>query len=99
MAQTVKNLPAMQEMQVQALGWRDPLEKGMATHSSILSWRTPWTEGPGGSYSPWGRIIRHDRVTDTLMLYNISSSLVITSGKGEGQLNVSLFLVALSVPR
>ena len=43
----VKNLPAMQEIQVLSLGWEDPLEKGMATHSSILAWRTPWTEEPG----------------------------------------------------
>ena len=48
MAQTVKNLPAMQETQVLALGWEDPLEKGMATHSSILAWEIPWTEEPGG---------------------------------------------------
>ena len=52
MAQTVKNLPAMQETRVRALGWEDPLEKGMATYSSILAWRTPWTEEPGGLYSP-----------------------------------------------
>ena len=44
MAQTVKNQPAMQETQVQSLGWEDPLEKGMAIHSSILAWRIPWTE-------------------------------------------------------
>ena len=43
----VKNLPAMQETQVQSLGWEDPLEKGMATHSSILAWRIPGTEEPG----------------------------------------------------
>ena len=46
-AQTVKNLPAMQETQVHLLGWADFLEKGMATHSSILAWRIPWTEEPG----------------------------------------------------
>ena len=45
---TVKNLPAMQETWVQSLGQEDPLEKGMATHSSILAWRIPWTEEPGG---------------------------------------------------
>ena len=44
----VKNLPAKQEMQVQSLGWEDPLEKEMATHSSILAWEIPWTERPGG---------------------------------------------------
>ena len=47
----VKNLPAMQETQVQALGQEDPLEKGMATHSSILAWRIPWTEEPGMLWS------------------------------------------------
>ena len=46
-AQTVKNLPTMQKTQVWSLGWEDPLEKGMATHSSILAWRIPWTEKPG----------------------------------------------------
>ena len=44
----VKNLPAVQETWVQSLGWDDPLEEGMATHSSMLAWRIPWTEGPGG---------------------------------------------------
>ena len=44
MAQMVKNLPAMQETWVQSLGWKDTLEKGMATHSSIIAWRIPWTE-------------------------------------------------------
>ena len=47
MAQTVKNLPAMWETQVQSLGLEDPLEKGIATHSSILAWEIPWTEEPG----------------------------------------------------
>ena len=47
----VKNLPAMQEIQVRFLGWENPLEKEMATHSSILTWRTPWTEEPGGLQS------------------------------------------------
>ena len=53
MAQTVKSLPAKQETQVQSLGWEKPLEKEMATHSSMLAWKIPWTEEPG-SYSPWG---------------------------------------------
>ena len=47
-AQMVKNLPAMQETRVRSLGQEDSLEKGMATHSSILAWRIPWTEEPGG---------------------------------------------------
>ena len=48
MAQTGKNLPEMQEIRVQSLGWEDPLEEGMVTYSSILVWRIPWTEEPGG---------------------------------------------------
>ena len=48
MIQIVKNLPAMQETQVRSLGREDPLEKGMAIHSSLLAWRIPWTEEPGG---------------------------------------------------
>ena len=51
MTQMVKNPPAMQEMWVQSLGQDDPLEKGMATHSSILVWKIPWTEEPGGLQS------------------------------------------------
>ena len=47
------NLPAMQETRVQSLGPEDPLEKGMATHSSILAWRIPWTEEPGELQSMW----------------------------------------------
>ena len=46
-AQSVKNLPAVQETQVQSLGWEDLLEKEVATHSSILAWKIPWTEKPG----------------------------------------------------
>ena len=49
--QTVKNLPAIQEAKVQSLGRDDPLEKEIATHSSILAWRIPWTEEPGGPQS------------------------------------------------
>ena len=51
MAQTVKNLPAMQQTWVQSLIWEDPLKKGMVTHSNILAWRIPWTEEPGGLQS------------------------------------------------
>ena len=59
-AQTVKNLPAMQETWVQSLGWKDPLEKGMATHSSILAWKISWTEKPGGLQSIGSQRVRHD---------------------------------------
>ena len=59
-AQTVKNLPEMRETWVQFLGLEDPLEKGMATHSSILAWRIPWTEEPGGPQSMGPRRVGHD---------------------------------------
>ena len=52
--QMVKNLPAVWETEVCFLDWEDPLEKRMSTHSSILAWRIPWTEEPGGDYSPQG---------------------------------------------
>ena len=51
MAQRLKHMPAMRETWVHSLGWKDPLEKEMATHSSILAWKTPWTEEPDGLYS------------------------------------------------
>ena len=60
MAPTIKYLPAMQETQVQSLGWEDPLEKGMATHSSFLPWRIPWTEEPGGLQFMGSQRVRHD---------------------------------------
>ena len=53
-AQLVKNPPAMWDTWVQSLGWKDPLEKGMATHSCIFAWRIPWTEWNLEGYSPWG---------------------------------------------
>ena len=59
-AQMVKNLPAMQETRVRSLGREDPLEKGMATHSSILAWRSPWTEEPGGLQSIGSQRVGHD---------------------------------------
>ena len=62
LAQTVKNLPAMQETWVQSLGWEDPLEKEMATHSRILAWKIPWTEEPGGLQSMGSQRIGQDLV-------------------------------------
>ena len=55
----VKNLPAMQETWVQSLGWEDPLEKRMATHSSILAWKIPWTEDPVRLQSMGSQKVRH----------------------------------------
>ena len=60
MAQMVKNLPAMRETKVQSLGQEDPLEKGMAAHSSIPAWRIPWTEEPGGLQSMESQRIEHN---------------------------------------
>ena len=54
-AQRLKRLPPMRKTWVRSLGWEDPLEKGMATHSSTLAWRIPWREEPGRLHSPWGR--------------------------------------------
>ena len=60
MAQKVKCLPTMRETQVQSLGQEDPLEKEMATHSSILAWEIPWTEELGGLQSMGSQRVRHD---------------------------------------
>ena len=59
MAQTVKRPPAVRETQVQSLGWEDPLEKEMATHSSNLAWKIPWTEEPGGLQSMGSQRVGH----------------------------------------
>ena len=64
----VKNLPAMWETWVQSLGWKDPLEKGTAAHSSILAWRNTWTEEPGG-YRPWGH-----KESDTALWLSLTHS-------------------------
>ena len=81
-AQTVKNLPAMWETCVQCLGWEDPLEEEMATHSSILAWRIPWTENLEG-YSPWDRKLsdtaetKHTAQLWSMRLPSASTLLVI----------------------
>ena len=59
-AQTINNLPAMQETWVQSLGGEDPLEEDMATHSSVVAWRIPWTEEPGGLQSIGLQRVRQD---------------------------------------
>ena len=64
----MKNLPAMQEMQVQTLGQEDPLEKGMATHSSILAWKIPWTEECGRLQSMGLQRVGHDCISDFFKL-------------------------------
>ena len=63
-AQLVKNLPVVQETRVRSLGWEDPLEKEMATHSSILAWKISWTEEPGGLHSMRLQTVRDDLLTN-----------------------------------
>ena len=72
----VKNLPATWETRVQSLGQEDPPEKGMATHSSILAWRIPWTEGPGGLQSLGLRSDGTEQLTLSLFFPPLSSSMV-----------------------
>ena len=74
-AQSVKNLPAVQETRVQSLGWEDPLEKKMATHSSILAWKISWTEEPGGLQSMGSQRVGHDWATNTYLLYWLCQNL------------------------
>ena len=76
----VKTLTAMQETWVQYLGQEDPLEKSMATHSSILAWRIPWTEEPSGLYSPWG-LKELDMAEQLSLSIDLYQSLTIDLGK------------------
>ena len=71
-AQMVKDLLEMWETQVWSLGWEDPLEEGMATHSSVLAWRIPWTEEPGGLQSMGSQRLGHNWVTKhTYIFYSL----------------------------
>ena len=72
-AHMVKHLPTMQETWVQSLGWKDPLEKKMATHSSTLAWKIPWTEEPGRLQSMGSQRVRHDWVTSLSFLHSTTS--------------------------
>ena len=84
-AQTVKNLPAMQETQVMrvwSLVWEDPLEKGTATHSSILAWRIPWTEEPGGLQSMGSQRVGHDWATFTCHAPSTNTLYILYGWKG-----------------
>ena len=78
-AQTVKDLPAMQETQVQFLGEEDPLENGMATHSSTLAWRISWTEEHGGLQFMGSQRVWHDWV-----IFTISNSKLSTNNLKHG---------------
>ena len=69
LAQRLKRLPAMQEIQVRSLGGEDPLEEETATHSSILAWRMPWKEEPGGLQSTGSQRVRHDFTFTFMYIY------------------------------
>ena len=79
-AQIVKRLPTMWETRVQSLGREALLEKEVATHSSVLTWRIPWTEEPGGLYSPWGC-----NELDTTGDFTMATYSSILPGKVHGQ--------------
>ena len=75
--QTVKNRPVMQETRVRSLGWADLLEKGMSTHSSILAWRIPWTELPGGLHTGHGHgVAKSQEPVLAYVYYNTSIRLI-----------------------
>ena len=76
MAQIVKNLPAMQKTRVQSLDGEDPLEKRIATHSSILAWRISWAEEPGWLQSMGSQRVGHDRATDSTKAFNSAFACV-----------------------
>ena len=77
-AEMVKNLPVMQKTRVWSLGQEDPLEKGMATHSSILAWRIPWTEEPGGVQSMSMPRVGHNWATNTFNVwFNIMDTFLV----------------------
>ena len=80
----VKHLPVMQQSQVQSLGWEDPLEKGMATHSSILAWRIPFTEEPGRLQSKGSKRVRYNQATNSFFH-------VLTTTEKEAQCLEDLF--------
>ena len=76
-AQSVKNLPAVQETRGRSLGWEDPLEKEMATHSSILAWKISWTEEPRGLQSMGSERVGHDRATNISLKYSLDIFLML----------------------
>ena len=82
----VKNLSAMQETRAVSLGWDDPLEKWMANQSSILAWRIPWTEEPGGLQSMGTQAVGHDWVTNIELIKNLEPS---EAHRANSELNVT----------
>ena len=89
MAQMVKNPPAMQEMRLQSLGREDPLEKGMATHSSRLAWRLPRTGEPGGLQSRGSQRVGRDLAIEDTHIVNLITSLEKSASVSHVQLLVT----------
>ena len=87
-AQRSKHLPAMPGTWVQSLGWEYPLEKEMATHSSILAWKIPWTEDPSGLQSTGSQRVRHNLATSLLLSANVNSNSRACSLKTENSLYI-----------
>ena len=83
MAQMVKHLRTMWEAQAGSLAWEDPLEKEMATHSSTLAWKIPWTKEPGGLQSMGLQRVRHDRATSLSFTEFKLSCVIVSSGPTE----------------
>ena len=95
MNQTVKNLPARQETRIQSLDQEGPLEKGMAIHSSILAWRFPWTEVPGGLQSMGHK---ESDTTEQLSPFLFCTCIIFFFGGGSGGGGVLCSMWALSFP-
>ena len=94
MAQTVKCLPTMWETQVRSLGWEDPLEREMATHSSSLAWKIPWTEKHGRLQSMGLQRVRHDCATSFFSGYMPRSGLAVSCGR----FRVSMLVLVVKNP-
>ena len=97
-AQSVKNLPAVQETWVRSPGREDPLEKEMATHSSILAWKISWTKEPGGLQSMGSQRVGHDWATNTYLLMETApvAPSIVRSWRQKEQVRLS-FICALSI--
>ena len=84
LAQTVKHLPTVQETRLRSLGWEDPLENEMATHSSTLAWKIPWTEEPGRLQSMGSQRVGHDWATSLHFIHIPIYTKVLTNTRTRG---------------
>ena len=83
----------MQETRVRSLDWEGPLEKGMATHSAVLAWRTPWTEEPGRLQSIWSQRVRHDLATNKTIFLCVRQTRPMKTKEPDENLNNRLGLL------